>query len=46
MLLYNALGDMGGVRAAYLAHRRAMREDLDADPDPDIVDLYETLTHP
>jgi two-component SAPR family response regulator len=44
MLLYHALDDPGGLRAAYLLHRRTMREELAAEPDPDVTALYETLT--
>jgi len=46
MLLYHTLDDPGGIRAAYLSYRRVLREDLEADPDPSVVDLYQTLTRP
>jgi len=44
MHLYHATGDLGGLRAIYLAHRRALRDDVGADPDPDVVALYRALT--
>ena len=46
MLLYHAMDDQGGLRATYLLHRRAMREELSVDPDPNVTTLYETLIRP
>jgi DNA-binding SARP family transcriptional activator len=46
MVLYHALGDLGGLRATYLSHRHALREELEVAPDPDLTALYETLTRP
>jgi DNA-binding SARP family transcriptional activator len=46
MVLYHALGDLGGLRATYLSHRRALHEELEVAPDPDLIALYETLTRP
>jgi hypothetical protein len=46
MVLYHALGDLGGLRATYLTHRHALREELEVDPDPDLIALYQTLTRP
>lgn len=44
LLLYHALDDVSGLRATYLLHRRALREELEAAPDPSVTALYETLT--
>lgn len=44
MLLHHATGDLGGLRAAYFLHRRAMNQELHASPDPDVTALYEALT--
>jgi DNA-binding SARP family transcriptional activator len=41
--LYHALGDTGGVRATYVQHRRAMRQELDADADAGVTKLYRSL---
>jgi DNA-binding SARP family transcriptional activator len=46
MVLYHALGDVGGLRATYLAHRRTLHEELEVAPDRDLIALYETLTRP
>jgi len=44
MGLYHAVGDISGVRATYLQHCRSVREDLGAEPERALVDLYERLT--
>ncbi len=46
MVLYHALGDLGGLRATYLSHCRTLRDDLDIDPDPGVVSLYNKLARP
>jgi DNA-binding SARP family transcriptional activator len=45
MLLYQVLGDSGGLRATYHAHCRALREELGVEPEADLARLYERLTH-
>lgn len=44
MLLHYAMGDLSGLRAAYFLHRRAMRQELDASADPNVMSLYAALT--
>jgi len=44
MRLYHAVGDQSGLRAAYLSHRRALRDDLDVEPDVSVTELYDALT--
>jgi DNA-binding SARP family transcriptional activator len=44
MVLCHTAGDAGGLRAAYLQHCRAARDELDVPPEPSVVALYDALT--
>lgn len=43
LLLYHAAGDASGIRATYAQHRRSLREDVGAEPGPDLAGLYAAL---
>jgi len=46
LLLYHAAGDVSGIRATYAQHRRSLREEVGAEPGPDLAGLYAALARP